>query len=114
MGTVPILWEIYLGGRYDAANAVTIQDSTREIMPGNSNIGRQDGPFSNLTARETEVMSLMAQGHTYNKIADILQISDETVKTHMKNIRIKLGAKNRIAAIVAFIQASSKRSNLPA
>ena len=52
-----------------------------------------------LTQREVEVLKALSEGHTYQEIADILFISHETVKKHLKNIYRKLSVKNKIQAI---------------
>jgi DNA-binding CsgD family transcriptional regulator len=51
-----------------------------------------------LTRRELEVLQLIAAGATNQKIADVLVISEQTVKSHVKNILRKLGASNRTEA----------------
>jgi DNA-binding CsgD family transcriptional regulator len=43
-----------------------------------------------LTARETEIMELIVKGHTVSRIADMLIISENTVRTHSKRIYTKL------------------------
>lgn len=48
-----------------------------------------------LTPREKEILTLAQQGKTDREIADILIISVETVKTHIKKIRKKLGLRRR-------------------
>lgn len=53
-----------------------------------------------LTAREMEVMCLMAQGWSNRQIARQLQIEMRTVKYHATNIYAKLGAKSRCEAMV--------------
>jgi DNA-binding NarL/FixJ family response regulator len=52
-----------------------------------------------LTAREVEVLSQVAGGNRNRDIADLLHISEETVKVHVKHIMDKLGAKDRTQAI---------------
>ena len=54
---------------------------------------------SPLTERETEILSLLAGGKSYNSIGDALFISKDTVKFHLKNIYIKLQVNNRSDAI---------------
>jgi two-component system, NarL family, response regulator len=52
-----------------------------------------------LTAREIEVLQLVATGHANKEISARLFINDETTKTHIKNILAKLGAKDRTHAV---------------
>jgi DNA-binding NarL/FixJ family response regulator len=52
-----------------------------------------------LTAREIEVLSLIAAGNTNKLIADQLSISEDTVKGHVKSILSKLDAKDRTHAV---------------
>ena len=53
----------------------------------------------NLTRREREVTELICQGKSNKDIAEILFLSESTVKTHIYNIFRKLEVKNRIEAI---------------
>ena len=52
-----------------------------------------------LTAREAEVLSLIATGRTNTQIADALVISPSTVKTHINNIFAKTGISDRAQAV---------------
>lgn len=52
-----------------------------------------------LTARELEVLHLIARGNTNIAIADALHVSEQTIKTHVKSILAKLGANDRTHAI---------------
>jgi DNA-binding CsgD family transcriptional regulator len=47
-----------------------------------------------LSARELEVLQLIVMEKTTPEIGDILYISEHTIKTHRKNIMVKLGAIN--------------------
>lgn len=48
----------------------------------------------NLTARETEILKLIASGYSNTQIGTLLKISHRTVDTHRTNIRNKLGVSN--------------------
>jgi DNA-binding CsgD family transcriptional regulator len=48
-----------------------------------------------LTARETEVLRLVAKGYTYKEIADQLFLSTKTVQNHVQNILTKLQLSRR-------------------
>jgi DNA-binding CsgD family transcriptional regulator len=60
--------------------------------------GRVNAPHidvSGLTARELEVLALVAQGRTNRQIAEALYISVKTASVHVSNILMKLDAQNR-------------------
>jgi len=52
-----------------------------------------------LTAREIEVLRLIAAGNSNKLIADQLSIAEETVKSHVSNILSKLSANDRVHAV---------------
>lgn len=52
-----------------------------------------------LSSRESEVLHLIAEGHTNQEIAGLLHLSLYTVKSHARNIFSKLGVKNRTEAV---------------
>lgn len=52
-----------------------------------------------LTAREIEVLTLVARGHTNSEIGRELHISEATVKTHLLRTFAKLGVSDRTAAV---------------
>ncbi len=52
-----------------------------------------------LSARETQILRLLADGNTREDAADELGISIDTIRSHVKNIMAKLGAPNTPAAI---------------
>jgi DNA-binding NarL/FixJ family response regulator len=53
-------------------------------------------PDSPLTPREREVVKLVAEAHTTEQIASLLQISPRTVERHRENILAKLGMRDRV------------------
>ena len=58
--------------------------------------GGDDGPGDLLTAREQDVVKLIAEGHTSDEIAEMLVISKKTVDRHRANVLEKLGMRNRV------------------
>jgi DNA-binding NarL/FixJ family response regulator len=59
---------------------------------------------SQLTARESEVLQLVAAGHSNRDIADILAIAESTVKIHVSHVIEKLDANDRTEAVVIAIR----------
>lgn len=54
---------------------------------------------SELTGRELEILTLVGEGKTSKEIADMLYISENTVRNHVRNILDKLGMKSRFEAV---------------
>ena len=72
---------------------------------------RQDsGPLAELTAREREVLALMAEGHSNGAIRERLFLSPKTVETHVRQIFLKLDLREspaqhrRVSAVLAFLR----------
>lgn len=63
------------------------------------------GDLGELTARELEVLALLATGLTNKEIAEMLVISDNTVKRHLKAIFSKLDVNTRSAAVAKAVSA---------
>jgi DNA-binding NarL/FixJ family response regulator len=57
-----------------------------------------------LTARESEILGLLAQGYVAKEIADKLSISYETVRGHLANIYEKLHVRSRTEAVIQYFQ----------
>lgn len=65
-------------------------------------VAELDAAPGSLTARQQEVLQLLAEGRTNKEIARALKVSDDTVKFHLKNLFERLGVDNRTeAAVVA-------------
>lgn len=57
------------------------------------------GSSAGLTAREMEVLRMLAAGESTHSIADLLTLSTHTVRNHIKNLLAKLGAHSRLQAV---------------
>jgi DNA-binding NarL/FixJ family response regulator len=57
-----------------------------------------DSPIAGLSARQMEVLRLLADGHSYEEISSRLVITVNTVKFHVRSIYLHLGVRNRMAA----------------
>lgn len=57
-----------------------------------------------LTKREFEVFKLLIDNKTTSEIANILKISEKTVRNHISNVMQKLGVKGRAAAVVELLK----------
>jgi DNA-binding NarL/FixJ family response regulator len=64
-----------------------------------------DGPAGLLSARERQIMALLAGGASNTKIAQTLFVTPNTVRTHLDRIRDKTGARNRAELTRYAIQA---------
>jgi DNA-binding NarL/FixJ family response regulator len=57
-----------------------------------------------LTKREEEILSYLAKGYLYKEIADLTNISLDTVRSHIRHIYEKLQVKTRTQAILIYFQ----------
>jgi two-component system, NarL family, nitrate/nitrite response regulator NarL len=73
----------------------------RLLTAAQENKARRD-PIGTLTMREEQVLHELKSGHSNREIANALSIQEKTVKFYMSSIMHKLGAKNRVEALVAY------------
>jgi DNA-binding CsgD family transcriptional regulator len=70
-----------------------------------STTARDPRPEEILSARELEVLAIIAEGASNAEIAARLVIADTTAQTHVKNILRKLGVRNRTEAAIRYVAA---------
>jgi two-component system NarL family response regulator len=76
-------------------------DVTRQLLRHQELVGARK---PSLTGREIEVLELVADGKTSREIGDLLFISENTVKNHIRNILDKLGLHSRNEAVLYAIR----------
>ena len=95
---------------FDAVRVVAAGDAllapavTRRLIGEFARLGPRASPrperLEELTTRETEVLCLIAEGLSNAEIAERLVVSEETVKTHVSRVLMKLGLRDRTQAVV--------------
>jgi DNA-binding NarL/FixJ family response regulator len=85
-----------------AGEALLSPSVTRRLIEAfSSRPSRRDNPrFADMTDREREVLVAIARGLSNEELAEELFISENTVKTHVKRVLAKLGARDRVQAVV--------------
>jgi DNA-binding NarL/FixJ family response regulator len=71
--------------------------------------GDSTGDSTQTTARENEILALVAEGLTNSQIARRLRVSDNTVKFHLQNLYLKLGVRNRTEAAALYLRTKGRR-----
>lgn len=78
---------------------------------------RRSDPLEQLTGKEREVLTLIAEGHSNERVAERLGVTARTVETHTGRIFAKLGLEpdatthRRVLAVLAHLRASAARSD---
>lgn len=92
--------------RRDAQHGRFDPDATAAVLAAAGAVSPRPrvGPTVGLTARETEVLCLLARGLANKSIARQLTISPKTVGNHVEHIYTKLGVSNRAAAAMGAMQ----------
>jgi DNA-binding NarL/FixJ family response regulator len=76
----------------------------RKVVASFQRIGNPSHDYERLSLREQQVIDQLAQGYTYQEIADALKISYATVHTHIRHIYEKLHVQTRTEAVAIHLQ----------
>ena len=92
---------VFLGLPHGASQALMAEvrgeSGTRRTSP-------QQDASERLTAREREVLAALARGLTYDQVGMVLDVSGNTVRTHIRKLYQKLGAASRTEAVLAAME----------
>ena len=81
-------------------DAADVMSAVRMVANGMTVfVPREERPAAGLSARERQIVELMAQGSTNGEIAGALHLSPHTVKDHASAVYRKLGVRNRAEAV---------------
>ncbi len=92
------------GIRAVAAGATLFRPALTERTRASFQRGGRQQPTAVLTARETEILALMAAGLSNGEIGASLGSSEGTVKNHVSSILSKLGVRDRVRAVLRGIE----------
>ena len=68
--------------------------------------------FDKFTTRQIEIANLVRLGKSIKEVSEILSLSDASVKFHRKNIRKKLGIKDRKVSLYTFLNSAKHKQNV--
>ena len=96
---------VALSGSGNVLSPRVIQNLFEDADVGNAASGSGGGrrPEFSLTARENDILALLAEGRSNREIAQALYLSEKTVKAHLAAIFRKLGVTNRTQAAMAAV-----------
>jgi DNA-binding NarL/FixJ family response regulator len=87
-----------------AGDALLAPSVTRRLIEAFAHRPPQVSPapsrVASLTAREQDVLLLLARGRSNAEIAGTLFVTEATVKTHVGNVLAKLGLRDRVQAVI--------------
>jgi DNA-binding CsgD family transcriptional regulator len=87
-------------GAHEAWRIQEAKDERDNLTPA-ENPSPQQKP---LTPREVQVLNLLAASKTHTAIASELGVREHTALAHIRNLRVKLGAKNKLDAVLKGIR----------
>lgn len=86
-----------------AGGAPMTSEIARHVVASFRRKGGGVDPSISLTAREEETLVLLTKGYANKEIADYLNLSIETVRSHLKNIYTKMHVRSRAEAVAHYM-----------
>jgi DNA-binding NarL/FixJ family response regulator len=105
-----------------AGDAVAAPALTRRLLDAfvkkspetaDSGSAEADARLAGLTGREREVLLALARGLTNTEIAELLVLSASTIKTHVSKVLAKIGARDRVHAVIIAYEAGIVGTDRP-
>ena len=84
--------------------AIRRGDAGEKYIPPELAVRMSERVFTQLSEREKEVLTLIAQGRSNKEIGTALGVTEGTVKIHVTNLMGKLGVTARTEAVVVAVQ----------
>jgi DNA-binding NarL/FixJ family response regulator len=97
--------EVVAAGEALLAPSITRRVIAEFVKGGGPKAQAEFPRLQDLTAREREVLGLIARGLSNAEIAKTLFVSETTVKTHVARVLMKLGLRDRVQAVVLAYEA---------
>ncbi len=95
--------------RLVAAGDVYVSRSLAASLLGELTGERPQDPLSELSERERQVLSLVAEGLTNREIGERVHLAEKTVKNHMTNILGKLRVRSRVEAVLLATRRNARK-----
>jgi DNA-binding NarL/FixJ family response regulator len=93
-----------LAGRRAVLPDAMVSSLLDRLVERRSSAKQGDELLAQLSAREREVLLLLADGNSSDAIATTLVISRETARKHVQNILVKMGVRSRLEAVAYVVQ----------
>jgi len=93
-----------------SGGAPMTSEIARRVVESFRQKGRQRDETMSLTAREEEILVLLSKGYSNKEIADRLDLSVETVRSHLKHSYEKMHVRSRTEAVVRYMTSKSSIS----
>lgn len=99
--------------RAGAKGSKVFSERVNQYLREREMFGAEEDPFSVLTERELDVLHELAQGLSNKQIASVLNISEQTVKVHIRNLLRKLNVRSRVAVPFCSCNNAGHNKNSP-